>query len=145
MTLVTSISIEKWAETWIKRLGLETWDIRLMWPEDADYKSWLEVDDISFSEDQHAAVHRSRDYDSARMYFNPDYFHRWSPKQAEVAVVHELLHLVTRDIEHVLDMVDGMLLRDVEELVSRAHVHAVEGAVDRLAYRLVELAPCHIG
>jgi hypothetical protein len=49
------------------------------------------------------------------------------------------LHLVTREVEYVLDLIDSQLHRDSQELVERSHRHGVEGAVDRLAYRLVEL------
>lgn len=53
--------------------------------------------------------------------------------------MHELLHLTTREVEFILDLLDEQLHRDVDTMISRSHRHAVEGAVDRLAYRLVEL------
>lgn len=54
--------------------------------------------------------------------------------------VHELLHCLLRDVEYVGDLLEGHLHRDVEQLVQRSHMHHVEQVVDRLAYRLVELA-----
>lgn len=120
---------------WIPKLGLERWDIQIEW----DEKEWRELhgDDSSGPD---ASMHRSRDYDQASILFNPNDYAKWPPLKAHRIVVHELLHALTRDVEHVLDLLDGHLHRDVESVLRATHRHAIEGAVDRLAYRFVEIA-----
>lgn len=132
---MTREQIAEIVDTWVPRLGLEHWEITVHWephPLDAD-------DPPSFDTHDKAWVHRARDYDEARMYFNEKAMEYWTARDAHATVVHELLHLVTRDVEFVLDMLDEMLHRDVDTLVMRAHRHAVEGAIDRLAYRIVDM------
>jgi hypothetical protein len=120
---------------WRPRLGLQAWEISVRWERDPD-------DDGEHFEDvptSRAFTWRARDYEEARVYFNPSQHEDWDRTRANEIAVHELLHLVTREAEYVLDIVDGHLHRDSQELVERAHRHAMEGAVDRLAHRLVEL------
>lgn len=127
---MTRNQLEAIVAEWIPRLGLERWEIKIAW------EGW---EDEAEHRDAHAFVWRARDYDQARLYLNPTDSKKWSLVEAHVIIVHELLHLATREVEFVLDMVDGYLHRDVDQAVARAHRHAVEGVVDRLAYRLVEL------
>lgn len=117
---------------WLPRLGLQAWTVEVEWDPHRD--------DIDFdSGARHAATWRSRDYDEARVYFHPTEHTGWDRRRANQLAVHELLHLATRDVEFILDLLDEQLHRDVDTIISRSHRHAVEGAVDRLAYRLVEL------
>ena len=127
---MTRHELELAVEWWRRRLGLERWAIRVEWEPD---------DDGDDERRPHASTWRARDYDEARIRFNLAEYRGWDRRRGNVLVVHELLHLVTRDVEHVLDLTDGQIHRDSHELLVRAHRHAVEGAVDRLAYRLVEL------
>jgi hypothetical protein len=131
---VTRDELEAIVEWWRPRLGLAGWELEVRWeaaPEDGEH--------FENTPTSRAYTWRARDYDEARVYFNPAMIDGWSRRQANALAVHELLHLVTREVEHVLDLADGQLHRDVDELLTRAHRHAVEGAVDRLAYRLVDL------
>ena len=128
---LTKLELERIVRWWIPRLGLAHWSIS------------IEVEDEPFegeSSDSEAASFPNRDYDVARVVFNPREIGKWAPLKAHRVAVHELLHLVTREIEYVLDLLEGQLNRDVDELVTRSHRHAVEGALDRLAYRIVDLA-----
>lgn len=124
--------VEQIVHWWIPRLGLDHWRIDVVWDHSRDEAP-------SFDSFEHAFTWRARDYDEARMYFNPNEMEHWDRRQANEIVVHELLHLVTRDIEFVLDQIEDQLHRDVETLVTVSHRHAVEGAVDRLSKRIVEL------
>lgn len=129
---MTRAELEAIVAWWVPRLGLAAWEIEVEWDprrDDMDFDSGV----------RHAATWRSRDYDEARLYFHPSEHADWDRRKANQLAVHELLHLVTRDVEFVLDQVDGQLHRDVDSVVSGGHRHAVEGAVDRLAYRLVDL------
>jgi hypothetical protein len=130
---MTREGVDHIVSVWIPRLGLSHWRIEVVW--DGRYK-----DDPSFSSFEHAFTWRARDYDEARLYFNQDEMERWDLRRTEEIVVHELLHLVTREVEFVLDQIDGQLRSDAQEIVEISHRHAVEGAVERLACRIVEIA-----
>jgi hypothetical protein len=116
---------------WIPMLGLSHWEINIDWEPD---------DDEFDSPHKQAYTWRARDYDTARVCFNPTEFPKWSREKAHQVVVHELLHLVTRDVEFILDNLEGMLHRDVDKLIDQTFHHHLEGAIDRLAYRIVEIA-----
>jgi hypothetical protein len=132
---VTRHELEAIVAWWIPRLGLTHWDISVCWSTEDDDNPFQAEDHTA-----HASTYRCRDYDVAKVYFNPREHKDWNRVTAHRHAVHELLHLVTREVEFVLDMLDGQLHRDVDTLVTRSHRHGVEGAIDRLAYRFVELA-----
>lgn len=139
---MTRAEFEVVLRLWQRRLGLDHWEIELSWEWGKRPDDKPDVDG-----DEHpppncdASTYRARDYDTATVYLHPVDAETWSPRKAHATVVHELLHLVTRDVEFVLDQLDAVgLARDVDELLVRGHRHAVEGAIDRLAHRFVDLA-----
>lgn len=109
---------------WVSRLGLERWDIKLL-PDFCD-------------EDANASTWRSNTYDRATIKFSCD-LPTWTFGFAETVLVHELLHLCHRDIDQVLGDLDGQLQRDAWLMVERRYEHAMEGFIERLACRLVEI------
>lgn len=139
---------KKWVERvvarWVKLLKLEAWELQVIWPDkDGVYKEWPENEEgfPKFDDKQaYAAVWQAKDYDNARIYVNTDKWASTGNRVLEATIIHELLHIVTREAEFVLHMIDGMLQREVDEMVGRAHEHALEGIVDRLAFRLLEIA-----
>lgn len=122
---MTRKKIERLVRTWQSRLGLDSWDIILDWtnpsPSENDADCW-----------------RSDDYDRAKLRFNAD-FSKWTDIFAERIVIHELLHVITRDIDRVIADLDGEIHRDVFTQTNRRYEHEIEGLVDRLSYRLMEL------
>lgn len=129
---MTRAELEAIVAWWRPRLGLQAWTVEVEWDpkrDDMDFDSGV----------RHASTWRSRDYDEARVYFHPTEHVDWDRRRSNQLAVHELLHLATREVEFILDLTEGQLHRDVDELVNRSHRHAVEGAVDGLAYRLVDL------
>ena len=118
--------LETIVREWQERLGLATWDISVDWG-------------VMEEEEGRASVWRSRDYDEARIRFNRE-FRKLDTLGAHRLVVHELLHLLSRDVEHILDLLEDQLHRDVGVVARRSHEHAVEQMVERLAYRFVEIA-----
>jgi hypothetical protein len=127
---VTRSEMERIVRWWQPRLGLTHWKLDIEWApltEDEDEKP------------PHASMWRARDYEEGRLTLDERQTVDWDRCRANTVVVHELLHLVTRETEYVLDLIDSHLHRDSQELVERAHRHAVEGAVDRIAYRFVEI------
>lgn len=133
---MTWAELEQLVELWRNRLGLQSWELELRPAVEAKRRrDW----DVGGEGKPDAATWRARDYETAEVYIADDWA-EWPPRKLHAIVVHELLHLVTREVEHVLDLLDEQLAPAQQELVERAHRHAVEGAVDRLAYRLVDLA-----
>lgn len=63
----------------------------------------------------------------------------WSREFLNRIVVHELLHLLTRDIDEVVGDAEDQVHRDAATLLRRRYDHEIEGFVDGLAYRLVEI------
>ena|SRR5687767_550436 len=135
------IDVEQLVSLWRARLGLQTWEIEVVWPE--DYARWPEnenKDDFTkFDGFDHARIWRAKDYENARLYVNPDKLETHETRSLEVDIVHELLHLVFRETEFILDQIDGQLHRDVSDIVEKTFVHHMEASIDKLAYRLVDL------
>jgi hypothetical protein len=120
---MTKEHLEELVRSWQSRLGLDAWDVKIDWVKPA-------------REGTNSVTWRSDDYDSATIMWDPE-FPEWDPLFAEQIVVHELLHLLTRDIDRVVADLEGELHRDVYTQVDRRYEHEVEGLVDRLACRLV--------
>lgn len=119
----------------------------MVWPE--DYEKWPEhVDDFGkWGPHDMAQVWRAANYEMARLYVNEAAFSPDRPgneRTLEASIVHELLHLVTRDMETIVENLDGLLHRDVFDLMERNHRDATEKAIDKLAYRLVDLARAYV-
>lgn len=89
--------------------------------------------------DSHATAFRSKDYPTATVCFNPEFVKR-PDREVEETVVHELLHLLLRDVDvAACESIAGQLHRDVETVHARAVDHAMEGAIERLAWAFVEM------
>lgn len=113
---------------WQGRLGADQWE--------------LEVDFSEPSRDgTDASTWRSNDYDRATMRFG-DGWEKWSVEFANRIAVHELLHLGTREVDRVVDDVTDQMHREAATQIERRYLHEVEGFVDRLACRLVDLVGC---
>lgn len=123
---MTKVQLERIVRMWVPRLGLERWKIEIKWDEAAD-------------PDAYASITPSAYYDTATLRFATD-FGKWERDMAEQTVVHELLHLTHRDIDEVVNDLDGQLHRDAAILLERRYKQALEQFVDRMAARLVELA-----
>lgn len=120
--------IEEIWRTWQRRLGLEGWDVTFEW------------DHPIFGDDTaHAEIWRSNSYDTVRVRFNSD-FTTWSRARANKHVVHELCHLMTRDLDQAVESAEAIVSRDAYKLLESRYSHEVEGVVDRLAVRFVDLA-----
>lgn len=117
-------------EIWQSRLCLGHWEIEFKEGDLPEGEEW--------AEHRQAFVWRARDYNTATLCLNPD-FTEWSRRKLNLSIVHELLHLITRETEFILDQLEGLVHRDVDRLLSDSHRHAVEGAIDFLSYRLVEI------
>lgn len=120
--------MERCVRVWQGRLGLSAWDVRVDWDEPA-------------SEEANATMQYLHDYDRSTVRFGEDVL-GWERVFLNRIVVHELLHLHLRDVDRVVADLDGLLHRDVQDQVSKRYEHELEGLVDRLACRLVEIGGC---
>lgn len=123
--------LERIVRLWQTRLGLDAWDIRVDWDKPA-------------REGCDATTWRSTDYDRAILYFDTPTWPTWAEKRGldfvHRIVVHELLHLLVRDLDELVDSLNGQLHRDVFAVTENRYDHEIEGLVDRLSYRLVALS-----
>lgn len=110
---------------WQERLGLERWNIEILWDEPAE-------------EDENARVWRSGWYDNARVYFAKEW-PSWPRERFEQTAIHELLHLCHRDVDETWLDLDGQLHRDAWTIADKRWKQEMEGFIDRLACRLLEV------
>ncbi|SRR6266404_6373538 len=129
---MTRRALEKAVRLWQGRLGLEGWDLAVSWGKDP-------VTGEGCSEDADATTWRSNTYDRAVVYPSPDKFPNWTADFAHKVIVHELLHLVTRDVDRTVASIEGQVHPDVYRMIDKRYDHEIEGVVDRLAVRLVEI------
>ena len=123
---MTKAGIERLVRVWTGRLGLERWKI------DVDFTKPCGEDNIAEAE-------RSGFYDRATIRFEPGWA-KWTPEYAEATLVHELLHLLHRDTDQAFDDIEGQLQRDAWIMAERRYRQAMEGFIERMACRLVEIA-----
>lgn len=87
-----------------------------------------------------AHVWRANQYPLARIYFREDW-PTGSERNLDETIVHELLHLVTRDVDvAALDHVRDHLAPGVAAMHADAYRQANEGAIEHLAWTIVALA-----
>ena len=123
---MTRKQFEREFRTWQNRLGLDAWHVEINWDEPA-------------RKDCDATTWRSDDYDRAVIKLDVEW-PSWDDDFTRRIIVHELLHLLTRDVDEVFDSLETQLQRDLYTATQNRYKHEIEGLVDRLSYRLVEIA-----
>lgn len=121
---MTKRQIEGLVETWKGHLGLDGWKIAV---------EFATVPDTSYAE-----INGERSYDAAKLTISPAYG-EWTENFAEQTIVHELLHLLVRDIDNVVEDARSQLHPQASAQIEKRYDHEVEGFVDRLAIRIVAL------
>ena len=111
---------------WKKHLRLDHWLIEI-------------VDEEPDNPDALASVMPAESYDRATIRFAASWT-EWPPSFAERVVVHELLHIVFRDLVEAEQSIYDALSHDARVLYSRRLDHELEGVIDRLAERFVEVS-----
>lgn len=125
---MTSDWLEECVARWVPRLGLTHWAIEFDWDRP-----------VPPEENTEAMVERTDSYDVATMRFSAKYL-TWTAAWAEWVVVHELIHLVTRDLEHAAEAAQELLPKKARKLAAAHFHHEVEGVIDRLAAVLLAVA-----
>ena len=111
------------------------------WQEFLGLNHWLVAVDFETppTDGADACIWRFHSYDGATLYLEEDW-KSWDDPRANQLIVHELLHLLTRDLERAWDSVEGHVDPGVWKALDNRFDHELEGAIERLAGRLVELS-----
>lgn len=129
-TVLTRADIEHIVTVWRERLYLAHWQIVFVWEKP------LEQDDPLG--EALAEIDRYEEYDYGFLRVGRN-FQTWSREDANKTLVHELMHLATRDLEWAADAVERVLHPDAYKLHAARMKHETEAHVDRLATILVDL------
>lgn len=123
---MTEARIRKLIKHWQDFLGLQSWEITL---------------DLSgpCEEGVKAMTWRTDQYDTATMILASDW-REWDNRFANRLIVHELLHLVSRDLDEAMKSALSFLHDFEQGPVAQRFDHEMEGVIDRMAERLVTLA-----
>lgn len=126
---MTEQEIRDLGQQWIYRLGLQNWKIEFPFGNELR-EYWKDQGDMR---DSHAGCWRAKHYNEAKVYVNADEYEGWSAEEAVGHIVHELVHVLMRDVEYVLDMIEDSMPKDTMSIVDQVYIHHVEGAVDNIA------------
>jgi hypothetical protein len=134
---VTADEVERIVAVWQARLGLSHWDIKVRWEK--------QVDDghdatIVISEDYDQASVRIQQKDDPESNTRP--FSAWSEREANVVIVHELLHVFEIETRRPALALANVLSKTSYEMFWSWYEHGAENWVDRLSIILVDVAGC---
>jgi hypothetical protein len=117
-------AVELLVATWQQRLQLTHWVVKL------DWESLLDpaVD--------RAMITRDNPYDVATLQLASTW-PSWTNRELTLIVVHELVHLVTRDMEEAAEVVEPLLGESGKTLWSARWTHELEAVVDKFATLIV--------
>lgn len=122
---MTRAQAERIIRVWQERLGLERWSVEVLWDEPAP-------------EGDNARTWRSDWYENARVYFNAEW-PSWDRERFEQTAVHELLHLLHRGVDETWRDLENQLHRDAWSMADARYMQEMEGFIDRLASRVLEV------
>lgn len=124
---MTRKQLERIVDDWQHRLGLERWVITIQW-------------DVRPETDGALAEVKPHDtYDQAKLRFWPDY-PQWSAEWATKIVIHELLHILHRDLDRAVEAAITDLPAGAFGQADARYEAALETFIDRVAHRLYENA-----
>lgn len=125
MPKLTRDDIETIIREWQTRLNLSHWRIKIDWesapPEEAD-----------------ADFDASEWYDTATIRIRKDY-ETWDRREANVTVVHELIHCTMRDMRTAISSIQSKFSKATWEILDGWISAGEERAVEHLAQVLVNL------
>lgn len=136
---MTRANVEKLTRQWAKRLGIDHWKIVVRFDAPAG----------KLDEEDCAASDWADDYELATIWYQPWLPHgpypkdrqgpEWDDVQVEATIVHELLHLVLRDIKMTaLEPIENVLGKEAYEIYKTQVYRSHEQAIERTAQALVE-------
>jgi hypothetical protein len=108
---------------WQERLGLGSWDIT------------VKVEPVEGQDNAWGACFPHDDYEVATIVIEPDV----PGEQLERIIVHELLHLVVRDLDWSAHQLEETLGPIIGAMFNTQFEHELESVVDKLAVMLVKM------
>lgn len=125
---ITRLELERILRVWQERLRLTHWAIEIDWG--------MPLDD----DEANAEILIEDFYDAAKVRI-ANGFPAWSADWANKVIVHELLHVVCRDMDELVKAVKVIVPDErAHDLFADRYNHEAEGVVDRLAITVVLLA-----
>ena len=125
---MTRQQAERTLELWRRRL-IPEWSVHIDWdkpPED---------------DEAYADIWRPDSYHRAHVRIGKPFLDELDDETQVQTLLHELLHLLLRDLARIPDSLIGIVSRDVYTIVQSQWDHHEESVVDRLAWSLVGLGP----
>lgn len=119
--------VEYWQRK-LHDLGLQNWDLNVS-----------VVDEPEGRPGSHASVTVSQHYDSAWIEFEADSLTELDQRNIDKIIVHELLHIIFRDYEAVIEEVSTDLGMAQRMAWNNLREHEMEGVIERLARTIVTL------
>lgn len=123
---LTRDDIETILREWQRRMQLGHWEVE------------LSNDPPPEDETDLGNMKRHDPYDYATLYINVG-FESWTRRMANLVIVHELMHLHTRDLECAAESVESALSGQASGLWKARFLHEDEALVDKMATLLVNL------
>lgn len=118
---------------WKKRLYLHEWDF------DIDWDTPAIIDDEECGSKNYAQIWVSKDYFDANLKLSADW-QSWTVEEANLNLVHELLHVKSRDTRHTIEYtLQGQLHRDVYDIIRSGYNHAEEAFLEAMARILINI------
>lgn len=113
-------------DKWQPILRIKHWEIEIHWgtpPSDGcDASIWL-----------------SKQYPSARLFLDENW-KDWDEVHFTRTIIHELLHIVMRDMDFVIvHLLEDQLHRDVDSMIRKAFLQAEEAAIEILSRAFTQL------
>lgn len=124
---MTEARLRKIFNVWANRLRIERYDLELR---------LNEVPDNPYAD---ASVWVNDDYEHAIVKFAPDW-NDWTVEHANYIAAHELMHVVTNDLDATVRSITGYLSKDADDVFRDRYMHDLEATVDFMARRLLEIA-----
>jgi hypothetical protein len=118
--------MERITRVWQERMRLTYWEITFDWSTPLDPEETL------------GEIIRNNPYDDAKIRFAAN-FAEWDRRFANVVIVHELMHLLTRDLEEAAESAGALLGASAGKLFQARLDYELEGVVDRTAAVLVDV------
>lgn len=117
--------LERVLATWVVRLRLTHWEIDIVWGAKA-----LDGEEANVSVDDN--------YDVAHIKVSSS-FTRWSKREANVTIVHELVHVMQRGIDCAVNGLEARMKTETWDVWLDRYDHEKEGLTERTAQALVDL------
>lgn len=125
--------IEYILSVWQSRLNLTHWTIKVDWATPPERPDGADEGDMLWAD-----VVWGNSSDDATIRFHESYL-GWDRKQMNETVVHELIHLVNRDLQEGVESAEDVMPTSAFKVFRNRFEHEIEGVIERTAKLFVTL------